>query len=189
MSDKKKGKLGLGKMMGATKKKLTGSKKSITRTTESSYTPAVPPPVGPRRPQPLFDQQSLVRFRSTFQNVTDDLLIAEFWCKALSGDVVLEGTIYITKFFLGFTAPFNNQRITVVIPYTKILDVKRAVPEVNPNSTTPSFRMIFSPDSQATCLQVFTSDYLKHTLFDCKLVASFEAWYSLVTENWQGNQA
>jgi hypothetical protein len=37
----------------------------------------------------------------------------EFWCRAVSGDEVLEGSMFLTVHHFCFTAPYNNQTVTV----------------------------------------------------------------------------
>ena len=86
------------------------------------------------------------------------ILCLEFWCKAISGDIVLEGSTYITPNYFGFTAPFNNRHVNVLIPFNTILDIKPASPIMTPLGQ--NFQMTTSPGPSTTCIQLYTSDKL-----------------------------
>lgn len=88
----------------------------------------------------------------------------EFWCKAVSGDEVLAGSTYVTPNYFGFTAPYNNQHVVVLIPFNTVLDIKPASPVISPSGQTV-FEMTSSPGPSTTCIQIYTSDQLVCIIF------------------------
>jgi hypothetical protein len=67
---------------------------------------------------------------------------------------VLEGSTYITPNYFAFTAPYNNQHVSILLSFESVLDIRPAVPA----GVGSDFFMVEEPNPRCTGVQFYTSD-------------------------------
>jgi len=109
------------------------------------------------------------KFNSIFQ-LSEEKVIGEFLCKALTKDAIFSGNLLITPNYICFYCDRRDTIVKVIVPISKILLIQKAVAKEseNPKSEPLPKVLPFNPANQEkfNLIQIFTSDRLVHQFYD-----------------------
>jgi len=132
-----------------------------------------------------YDWEAKNDFPREFPKYKNDKVMGKFIATAVSGSIGITGSLYFSSSIMAFVGIVErSQKISVIIPYDTIIDVKKGITEPPPKKGAPKgpegkYRKINPTDENdkhADALLVYTNDSTLHQFYN---VPYYKPSYSL----------
>jgi len=122
-----------------------------------------------------FDWEAKNDFPKEFPKYKNDIVMGKFVATAVSGSIGITGSLFFSATIMAFVGIVErSQKISVIIPYDTIIDVKKGITEPPPKKGAPKgpegkYRKINPTDENdkhADSLLVYTNDSTLHQFYN-----------------------